>query len=290
MSKLHFIYNPVAGLGVSRKAFAAMQALLQEQHVDYSFSTTEYAGHAPLLTARAIEEGPDCIVAVGGDGTVREVASAMLGASVPIGVFPCGTGNDFAKSLHIPAEPAAALKILQKGRMRALDVGVVNDMLFFNVAGLGFDVDVLEKTQNFKKRFKGLFAYVLGLLSALAGLHLRRIKVTTDQGEFYHNALVVEVGNGTHIGGGMNVTPLADPCDGLFDICIISDVTKLTVLKVLTRFIKGKHLGMDITTYYKAKSLFVESDPPSPLQLDGEIMGTTPASFYIRPGVIQIVC
>lgn len=290
MSRLHFIFNPVAGNGLSQKAFAQMEALLCAQSIDYSVARSEYAGHAPLLAKEAVSAGHGCIVAVGGDGTVREVAEAMIGTQVPLGVLPCGTGNDLVKSLHIPCDPAAVLELLLHGEVRNMDAGEANGQLFFNVAGFGFDVDVLEYTEIYKKRFRGLAAYILGLLHALTHMRLRHVRVTTTEGVREYNALVVAVGNGTHFGGGMNVTPLADPCDGQLDVCIIHNVTKLTVLQVLARFVKGKHIYMqNIAHYYNATEIAVESDPDSPLELDGEITGKTPVTFKLLPGVLRII-
>lgn len=291
MSRLHFIFNPVAGNGLSQKAFARMEECLRAQSIDYSVARSEYAGHAPALAREAVSAGHGCIVAVGGDGTVREVAEAMIGASIPLGILPCGTGNDLVRSLQIPSDPAAVLEMLLHGEPRSMDAGEANGKLFFNVAGFGFDVDVLEYTELYKKRFRGLTAYILGLLHALTHMQMRRVCVTTPEGMQEFNALEVAVGNGTHFGGGMNVTPLADPCDGMLDICIIHSVTKLTVLQVLTRFVKGKHVGMSkITHYFNATEISVESDPPSPLELDGEITGQTPVTFKLLPGVLQIIC
>ncbi len=290
MATLHFIFNPVAGNGLSKKKFESMRALLDERGIAYTVAVSEYAGHARLLAGEAAQRKPDCIVAVGGDGTVQEVAAAMIGSGIPLGVFPCGTGNDLVRALHIPSDPALALDVLLNGQVRSLDAGEVNGKLFFNVAGLGFDVDVLIYTERYKKRFRGLAAYLLGLLRALTGLALKHVCIRTGEETIECDALVVEVGNGTHFGGGMHVTPLADPCDGLLDVCIIRDITKLTVLRVLSRFVKGKHLDLPCTTYFRATELTVTSDPSSPLQLDGEIMNQTPARFRVLPSVLPVLC
>lgn len=288
MSRLHFIVNPVAGNGLSRSAFVQMEELLRAQGIAYSAATSEYAGHAPLLAKEAMQAGHACIVAVGGDGTVREVAGVLMGSDIPLGVLPCGTGNDFVRSLHIPTDPAAALDILLHGDVCDMDAGLANGHVFFNAAGFGFDVDVLEFTENYKKHFRGLLAYMLGLLRALARLQLRKVNVTTEEGVYECNALEVSACIGTHFGGGMNVAPQADPCDGLLDICIIHSVNKLTVLGALLRFVKGRHIGLKVTTYFKATEISVQSDLASPLQLDGEVMDTTPVTFTIQPGALKV--
>ncbi|HOR13833.1 MAG TPA: hypothetical protein PKX46_07890, partial [Clostridia bacterium] len=181
-----------------------------------------------------------------------------------------------------------ALDVLLNGEAREIDAAKANDDLYFNVAGFGFDVDVLINTERFKKRFKGLTAYVLGLFGALFGLKLSRVRITSPEATFECSALLVAACNGTHFGGGMNVAPEADPSDGLLDICVISDVTRLTVISVLSKFIKGRHLALPMVKYFKATQISVESERPLQLQLDGEVIGSTPVTFKVLPKALLV--
>lgn len=289
MAPLHFIVNPVAGNGLSLKAYAQMEALLQEQTIPYTTAYSQYPGHASILAKEALERQEGCIVAVGGDGTVREVARELVNTGAVFSVLPCGTGNDMVRALHIPKEPAQVLHMLLNNPPRSMDAATANGELYLNVGGIGFDVDVLIYTEKYKTRFKGLVAYLLGLFRALFKLQLRKVRVTTPDAVYESNALVVTACNGTHFGGGMNVAPQADPFDGLLDICILNDVTVLTVIRVLAKFVKGKHLPLSVTHYFRATEITVESDPPSPMQLDGEIMSTTPVTFKILPAALRII-
>lgn len=290
MLPLYFIYNPTAGNGKSKQAFEKMQALMDSRGVSYTYAATEYAGHASLLATEAKTGSYSCVVAVGGDGTIREVAMMLIGSDMPFSLLPCGTGNDLARALGIPPEPESVLDILLNNSPRKMDTGTVNDMPFINVAGFGFDVDVLLYTERYKKRFRGSVSYLLGLIHAVKDLSLRKVKIETDDGLiFEHNALVVAAGNGTHIGGGMNITPQASLFDGLFDVCIMSNVKRRTVFQVLSRFIKGKHLGLPITSYFTTTGFTAWSDPPSPLNCDGEITGQTPAVFKIIPNSLNVI-
>lgn len=285
---LHFIFNPIAGHGISQKKFKQMEALLKERGIAYTVGCSQYPGHSHALTQEALEAGHKCIVAVGGDGTVREVAHELIGKGVTMGIFPCGTGNDLSRSLNIPQDIEAALEILLNGNEHEIDAAEANGTLFFNVGGFGFDVDVLINTERFKKRFKGLAAYMLGLFSALCGLKLNAVRITSPEETFECNALLVAACNGTHFGGGMNVAPKADPADGLLDICIISDVTRLTVISVLSKFIKGRHLSLPMVKYFKTTQISVETERPLPLQLDGEVIGNTPVTFKVLPKALIV--
>ena len=178
-------------------------------------SETAYPGHATELSRKAYEEGFRLIVAVGGDGTMRETALPLVHTDAVFGLVPCGTGNDFARALGIPTDVEAAAEILLGGEDRALDAGMANDQVYFNVAGFGFDVDVLDYTEEFKPKCKnGSTAYIRGLLKALFGMKLRRSTITFPDGTVEANVLLIAAGNGRFFGGGMEVTPNADPTDG----------------------------------------------------------------------------
>lgn len=286
MSTLHFIFNPVAGSGASTQAFAQMEKLLKARNIDYSFSRSEYPGHAIELTRQALLADHECIVAVGGDGTVREVAMEMVGSAVPMGMFPCGTGNDMVRALKIPREPEAVLDILLNAAPKLMDAAEANGKLFFNVGGFGFDVDVLVNTERYKKRLKGMAAYMAGLFHSLSRLHLIPVRVTTPEETFTCNALMVTACNGTHFGGGMNAAPLADPTDGLLDICIATDVNRASILPLLAKFVKGRHLDLPVIRYFKATEITVDAGKALPVQVDGEVVEQTPITFRIRPGAL----
>lgn len=291
MTRYYFIVNPVAAAGACLKRFAAVQKELARRGVRYTAVYSERPGHAGELARLALRGDAGCVVSAGGDGTFREIAEVMMGSGIPLGILPFGTGNDLIRALGIPADPGAALEALLEGSPRKVDAVTANGQLFVNVAGLGFDVDVLEKTRHYKDslRVRGIFPYILGILHALLQPKTYHIKARSREQSLDMDAFLVSVGNGTHIGGGMMVTPLADMSDGLLDICAVRRVGRLKVLRCLTKFIRGKHLGLDITTYFKTRELTVESEPPARVQLDGEIIETTPVTFKVRPGALSIL-
>ncbi|MDO4543122.1 MAG: diacylglycerol kinase family lipid kinase [Clostridia bacterium] len=291
MAELLFICNPVAGNGAAMTAIEQVKRILDERGADYEVRFSQYPEHSKVLALQAAKEGHGCIVAVGGDGTVREVACALIGTDIPLGIIPCGTGNDYVKPLRIPCDTALAVDILLSGGRRRVDVGRANDNLYINVAGFGFDVDVLDSTEIYKKKCRsGKVAYIRSLIHALSGLRLRKTVIKTEDGtERRFNALIVVAGIGTHIGGGMNITPKADPSDGLLDICVAHDVTKLTVLRFLPKLLKGRHVDSKYVTYFNATRAEAVCEPISRIQVDGEVMEGTPVVFEIEKAALTVV-
>lgn len=289
MERFYLICNPTAKSGTAKDAEQRAIAYLKSRGADVTVGLTAYPGHATELSRQAAKDGYDVIAAVGGDGTMRETALPLVGTGVTFGLIPCGSGNDFARALRIPTDPEAAAELLLSGTDRMLDAGRANDEVFFNVAGFGFDVDVLDYTEIYKPKCKnGSAAYLRGLLRALFGLKLRRSVITFEDGTMEKDVLLIAAGNGRFFGGGLEVTPNADPADGLLDICIIHDVNFFTALTVLPKFMKGKHLGTRFVTYRKERRVSVVCEPESRIEVDGERMPGTPVTFEVLPSALKM--
>lgn len=289
MERYCLISNRTSGSGSAGAYIDRMRTMLEARGVDFEIRETQYPGHATELSKAAVEEGFDVIVAVGGDGTLRETALAVVHTDRVLGLLPCGTGNDYARAVGIPTDAEAALDILLNGENRVVDAGQANDQIFFNIAGFGFDVDVLDYTEEYKPKCKkGETAYRLGVLKAVLGLKLRKTTLTFPDGSIERNVLMAAAGVGTHFGGGMNVLPESDMSDGLLDVCIAHDVNRLKLLRLFPRFIKGKHVGMSVITYRKATEVSVVCDPVSRIEVDGERMDGTPVTFRVLPGALTI--
>lgn len=289
MEQICFVVNPAAGGNSCLRKFSAAEERLRELGVPYTALYSEYEGHVTKLVRQALTAGETRVVAVGGDGTAREVAQELLHGEAVMGILPFGTGNDLIRALNIPAQWEDALDLILHAEPRPMDAATVNGQIFLNVAGFGFDVDVLEKTRMSKGRFRGVFAYLVGLLQAL--IHLKDYQVTlrANGSELTGRMMLVSVGNGTSIGGGMMVTPKAHPADGLLDVCLVRQVGRLKVLRCLARFVKGRHLELEFVQYFNATELTVDSSPPARIQLDGEIICETPAEIQILPGALQVL-
>ncbi|MBR5948005.1 MAG: diacylglycerol kinase family lipid kinase [Clostridia bacterium] len=286
---LAFIVNPVAGSGRCEALFERAKAVFTEKGVKFECFFTEYHGHAEELAAGAVAKGFNAVIAVGGDGTVREAASALIETDIPLGILPFGTGNDFASALSIPTEPEAAAELILSGEARSTDLGRANGKVFTNVCGLGFDADVLARTEKHKKGRTGMLPYLLGILDAV--LHKRKLhaRFSLDgSAETQLDALIITACNGKRFGGGMLVAPEAKQDDGLFDICIAKYIGFFRLITLLPCFIKGKHIDKEPVTYTRAKRISVHTDGAETVQLDGELIEKTPLCCELIADAVRV--
>lgn len=290
MKSFYFIVNPISGSGRAKTEFEAVRPLLDARGVAYDAVYTEYPGHATELAANAVKDGYQSIVAVGGDGTVSETAAALIYTDAAFGVLPFGTGNDFARVARFPAEHKAAVENLVLGNVVKMDAGEANGLIFVNVAGIGFDADVLiETTKHREKHPSGMTPYLLGILDALRHLRPIRMVIEHDGERIETESTILTVGNAQYIGGGMRAVPMADPADGYLDCVYVDKLGVLRFLALLPSFLKGKHIKKACVHHFRTKELRVETGEARVLDYDGELHSSTPAVFRVLPGALNVL-
>ena len=277
-----FILNPVAGRGRSNKIFKQVRVIFDDVGAAYEVWQTEYKGHATELAKKAVEQGYENIIAVGGDGTVLEVATGLVGHAISFGVIPAGTGNDFVRSIGVKGGPQEAAAVILSGKKRKVDIGKTKEGNYFmNVAGTGFDTEVVRFTERFKNAFRGLLPYLFGLLSALFVYKSQRVKIVMDGKTMERNIFLVAIANGRAYGGGMLVAPKATPFDGKFNITIIDALPNAAIPFILGYFIKGEHQKIKQLSSYTCNEISIETQKHLPINMDGEIIGKTPMTFEV---------
>lgn len=290
MSVYHFIVNPLAGSGRTATQFAMVEQKLRELGVEYRVSYTQRPHQGTELALSALEQGASCVIAAGGDGTINEVASAMCGKDAAMGVLPFGTGNDFARAAKLSTEPMEALSVILDGYTRQMDAGQANGLCFANVAGIGFDVDVLRATEKYKVRYNGMLPYLLGIFHALTHLRTLHMSIDVNGEQIREDAMIVIIGNGQYFGGGMHAVPTSDLFDGLFDVRIVKKVGVLRFLSLLPRFVKGKlPESCPYVRSLRTNALKVSCLEECTLELDGELVSGTPANIVLLPGAIRLL-
>ncbi len=295
------IVNPVAGAYSTRGKWPRISERLKHVGLSFDYEYTEGAGHAIELARVAASDGYRYIVAVGGDGTVNEVANGILHSTRPteisLGVVSTGTGSDFARSVGIPQDYIRACSSLCSSRRRLIDVGVVEfrrggqalQRFFVNVGGVGFDATVVEATEKLPKYFGGTIPYLAGLFRTLFGYRNKAVVLTMGNKVEAKRVLSVVVANGSYVGGGMCVAPEASLNDNLLDVVVIGDIGKFELLKALPMVFKGTHITHPKVSVTKAAHITIESSERILVQADGELLGEGPASFRLIPAALSIV-
>ncbi len=289
------IVNPAAGSGRAKKVAISVAERLKQEKLPYRVLETEAPGHAEILVRRVAEDWQegDFLLSVGGDGTFLEVLQGAIGTGLPIAAVPAGTGNDFLKSLRVPADPMEALTHILNATPRLIDVGVLNGKLFANECGAGFDVAVLDYAESAKKHFRGLVPYLWGVLRALVSSRPTPMEIRAD-GEtvFSGDCLVFSVANGQYIGGGIHISPTADPQSGKLELIVVKSCSRLRMMSYLPGLLGGKILQFkDTVVHCRAES--IEVRPLGDLEgfrvnVDGEIRDLPDCSFTIRPSALPI--
>ncbi len=301
MSSYCFIVNPVAGKGKAKKAIEVLQQEIGRRRLDAELRFTERQGDATALAAQA--RAP-VVVAVGGDGTVNEVANGIAGTDKVLAVVPSGSGNDLVKSIGIPVEITGALDVLSEGHRTFIDAAVVrcsssvragptcnsNSRYFVNGVGIGFDAAVAERTASIK--YLGGFAlYLVAVLQTLGKYSAPTFRVQLDGEVAEGKHLLIAIGNGRCAGGGFYLTPRAEIDDGSLDVCLIDDMSVPSILRLMPRVMKGTHDGYEGVRMTRTERITVEASEPFFVHADGEMVGrgVNRVDVEIRKGTLQVV-
>ncbi|EOC99787.1 diacylglycerol/lipid kinase family protein [Caldisalinibacter kiritimatiensis] len=193
-----FIINPIAGGDRAKNIHPLIEEIMENTNITYKIVYTKGHNDATRIAYDAIKKGYKTIVAVGGDGTINEVAKGIIKAGKgTLGIIPGGTGNDLVRSLNIPIDPKEALQVILTGKTKKIDVGEANGKVFLNVASVGFDSEIAKNTEKIKKHIKNKFAYTVGLLKTLITYKNKKVEIILDNNvKINTNLLLLAVANG----------------------------------------------------------------------------------------------
>jgi YegS/Rv2252/BmrU family lipid kinase len=302
MPLVRAIFNPLAAGGRNASQESDLRARLNRaaQAAGYGleWTATQAPGHAGELAAAA--DGCQLIAVIGGDGTVNEVVNGLMGsnqrAALPsLGVIPVGSGNDFAWSAGISLDTISACQRLFSGRSRRIDVGHVREAdgrerYFVNGCGAGFDAQAALEVERLKW-LPGFLIYLVAVLKTLVLHHqIPLLRITLDGQEWMQPSMMLTVGNGRRLGGGFLVTPDAELDDGWLDVCIAGQLSRLGILMVLPRFMRGTHVTHPQVQMRRARNIQVQSSMPLAIHLDGESFATDAQAYEytIEPDVLEL--
>jgi diacylglycerol kinase (ATP) len=288
------IVNPTAGSGRAATLLPWIRERLA-QRPDAELHVTSRRGEAQDLAARAADDGADRVVAVGGDGTIQEVVNGVLAAvSRPgIGIVPVGSGNDLARSLGLPADPAEAWTVAIGRVTRTLDAALATNgeglrRWFASAGGIGFDAQVAAAMSTRRGWQSGRAGYLLTTLTELRHFDNCVLRLVLDGEPLECRALLVAIANGPYYGGGMRIAPDAEPDDGWLDLCVVGDVSRITAIRQLPNLYRGTHVRHPAVSLHRARVIEVTSDGATRSHLDGEPFGTLPLNVEVHPGVLEV--
>lgn len=292
MDSILFIINPIAGSGKAKKLIDTIINRMEVEEIPYSIEMSDGPKAAVDIACKNAEKY-DVVVAVGGDGTINEVAKglAMAGEGI-LGIIPAGTGNDLAKDLQIPLDVNKSLDILLRQNVEHIDVAKVNEGYFFNIASVGIDAEVIANHSKFKKKLKGNMVYFASVIYSLFHYKRKNMKIVVDGRVYEESMSLVAVGNGKYYGGGFKIMPYAVKDDGYFHICMVSKLSKFKIFLLFPTVLFGKHLCL--TNYVrveKGKNVEIISDEDLFVNFDGEILEKTSyIKFVMEDKKVKMIC
>jgi YegS/Rv2252/BmrU family lipid kinase len=283
-----FIINPISG-GKSKLHVPELIAQnLDLVQFEYTYRFTEGVGHARELAKEAVQKGIDIVIAVGGDGTINEIASVLSGTDKILGIIPMGSGNGLGTSLAIPFDVAKAIGVLNRMQVMTIDSATLNGHPFFNVSGIGFDAEISARFARDKSR--GLWGYVRNTIAEIIHYRPKWYKLTIDGIVYHRQAFMISLANSTQYGNNAHIAPEASLTDGLLDFCVIKPF-ELYLFPILAYrlFSKTAHRSKFIEIF-KAREIKVERDEPGPVHLDGEpVQMGTELLISLKPATLKVI-
>jgi YegS/Rv2252/BmrU family lipid kinase len=281
------LVNPVSAGGRALDALPKVHATLDRLGATHRTVTTRSIDHAYEEAGRAAAEG-ETVVALGGDGLLRPLAGALKGTDSALALIPCGRGNDFARVLGVPTDPAEAARLAVEGEERLLDVANVDGTPFMGIASFGFDSDA-NRIANEAKLVKGNAVYLYAALRALAAWKPATFTVDVDGERHTITGYAVAVGNSKAYGGGMFVLPQAELDDGKLDVMLTKHISKLRALRELPKVFKGTHGESDHVQFLRGEEIEVSADRPFVIYADGDPIGATPAMLRVEQRCLRVI-
>ncbi len=222
VKRILFIVNPVSGVGKQKGIEQLIAKELDTSKYSYQIAFTEGAGHAVVLSREAAAAGTDIVVAIGGDGTVNETATGIVGTSTALGIIPTGSGNGLSRHLKIRMNAKKAIEIINNGKIKKIDTATINDNFFVNIAGVGFDASVAKKFAVASKR--GFATYLQITTNSYKGYQPKKYTLLIDGRIIRRKALLVSFANSNQWGNNISINPGASLDDGYIDVCIVQKV------------------------------------------------------------------
>jgi YegS/Rv2252/BmrU family lipid kinase len=285
--KALFIINPISGGKKKDGVPDLIDQNIDKAVFDATIVFSDGVSHARIIALEAVGKY-DIIVAVGGDGTVNEIASAIVGSDTALGIVPYGSGNGLARFLGVPMNPNQAIQALVKGRVESIDSGTVNGQPFFNMAGMGFDAHISEVFSHGKKR--GFISYIKSSIEEISRYGEQQYHLEIDGKVYERNAFMLSIANSSQYGNDAHISPNASVQDGLLDVCLIRKFPLWRFPEMGIRMLTKTSESTSYVEIIRGKHINVTRQSEGPIHLDGEpqVMGTA-IHINIVPDSLKVI-
>lgn len=287
--RIQFLINPISG-GKNKKMFEKLaRKHLDVNLFDAEFIVTEHANHASELAKKALADEIDLLVAVGGDGTINEIAKELLNTATPLAIVPEGSGNGLARYLGISTDISQAIKKINAFQMITIDSGLINGHAFFNVAGMGFDALISDRFAGNITR--GPVGYLKIVLEEISKYKAQTYKLNIDGNIFERKAFMISIANSPQYGNNAYIAPGASAHDGLLDICIIKPFPLIQFPVMIYHLFSRTAHQSDYVEIIKGKRIIIERPEQGPIHLDGEpVELSQKLTVEVLPFSLKVVC
>lgn len=280
------IVNPAAGGGRSLGILPDVERAFDDLRMVFRVERTRSKEHGTELALGAVDAG-EIPVVMSGDGLIGAVGGALAGSGSPMGIVPGGRGNDLARGLGIPTDAASAVQAVAAGHTVALDVGEANGQRFLGIASVGFDSEA-NRIAN-ESRLSGNSVYAWAALRTLAGWKHVRFSLIEGGTRSRFTGYTVAVANNGFYGGGMNLAPSADPCDGLLDVVTVGEVGRLRFLLNMPKVFRGTHVDGERVKSWQTSAIEVSAGRPLTVYADGDPLTELPARIRVLPAALPVI-
>ena len=286
--KAVFVINLISGTSDKAAIPGLIDQYLDKTKFEYEIAITQYAGHASEIASKAKDDGVDVVVAVGGDGTVNEVARAIVHSNTALGIIPCGSGNGLARHLLLPLNVRKAIDVINRSEVRQLDYGIINGYHFFSTCGMGFDAFVSMKFAEAGKR--GPITYVENVLREGLKYKPETYTIEDENSTLQYKAFLISCANASQYGNNAYIAPQASMSDGLMDVIIMEpfDVFEAPQISI-EMFSKTLDKNSKIKTF-RTRHLHIHRDKPGVIHYDGDpVMTGADIDIELKPKGINII-
>ena len=284
---LAVLVNPAAAGGRAAESLPALRAELERLGAGHRVVETTSADHARHEAVAAAEAG-EAVAGMGGDGLIGVLAGVLCGADVPLALLPRGRGNDLARVLGIPTDPAEAARVAVQGKERLIDVAEANGRSFVGIASYGVDSDA-NRIANEAKLLRGNLVYLYAALRALAEWKEARFEVTVDGERHSFRGCAVAVANSKAYGGGMYAVPHAELDDGQLDVIVTTSISKIGCAKLVGRAFDGSHVTHPALQFLRGREVEIDADRPFEVYADGDPIADLPVRIRVAERVLRVM-